>query len=118
MLVDSVNAWAAQGIKHNYVKDAHANTRKTKQKWMAAVLIRAARSILQSMFQAYPSINRVGSCQHTTASIEFGMDSSLGNGDTPLFHHLVNGRSVNVGHLVKLVDAHDASIGQHHGSGF
>ncbi len=34
-----------------------------------------------------------------------------------LFHDFVDGRAVDVGHFVELVDAHDAAIGQHHGAG-
>jgi len=32
--------------------------------------------------------------------------------------HLVDGNPVSIVHLVKLVDAHDAAISQHHSSGF
>lgn len=30
--------------------------------------------------------------------------------------HLVNGGAVDVAHLVELVDAHDAAVGEHHGA--
>lgn len=40
----------------------------------------------------------------------------LGDGDGLLLHHLVNGRAVGVGHLVELVDAADALVGEHQGS--
>jgi hypothetical protein len=33
------------------------------------------------------------------------MDSSLGDGDATLLHHLVDGRPIHVGHLVELVNA-------------
>ena len=32
--------------------------------------------------------------------------------------HLVDGHPVAVVHLVKLIDAHDAAVRQHHGSSF
>lgn len=40
----------------------------------------------------------------------------LGDGDGLLLHHLVDGRAVGVGHLVELVDAADALVGEHQGS--
>lgn len=40
----------------------------------------------------------------------------LSDGDGLLLHHLVDGRAVGVGHLVKLVDAADALVGEHQGS--
>ena len=43
---------------------------------------------------------------------------NLGNGDSLLFHGLVNGHSILGAHFVELVDAHEASVGQHHRSGF
>lgn len=43
------------------------------------------------------------------------MDAGLGDGDAALLHHLVDGRAVHVGHLVELVDAHHAPVGQDHG---
>lgn len=41
----------------------------------------------------------------------------LGDGDSLLFHDFVDGHAVEVAHLVKLVDADDATVGQHHGTG-
>jgi hypothetical protein len=38
------------------------------------------------------------------------VDPRLGNGDRLLFHHFVDGHSVSVGHLVKLIDAHNATV--------
>jgi hypothetical protein len=66
----------------------------------------------------YPSVNRVGSSHDRAASVQTRLDTSLGNGDTPLFHHLVDCCSVNVSHLVEFVDANHASISQHHGTRF
>ena len=42
------------------------------------------------------------------------MDACLGNSDAALLHRLVNRRSVQLVHLVKLVNANDATIGQDH----
>ena len=42
----------------------------------------------------------------------------LGNGYGLLFHGFVDGDSVIFPHLVELVDADDAAVGQHHGAAF
>ena len=65
----------------------------------------------------HPAVHGVGGSQDAAASVEPGLDAGLGDGDTALLHHLVDCRSVHVGHLVKLVDAHHPPVGQHHGSG-
>jgi hypothetical protein len=39
------------------------------------------------------------------------MYARLGNGHPALFHHLVDGRAINVGHFIKLINAHDTTIG-------
>lgn len=64
---------------------------------------------------AHPPVDGVGGRQHGAAGVEAGVDSRLGDGDAALLHHLVDGRAVHVGHLVELVDAHHAAVGQHHG---
>lgn len=42
----------------------------------------------------------------------------LSDGDGLLFHHLMDGCAVSVGHLVKLINAADALISQNQGSSF
>ena len=64
----------------------------------------------------YPAIYRIGSGEHAAASVQLGVDAGLGDGDATLLHHLVDGRAVNVGHLVKLINADDSAVSQHHGS--
>jgi len=44
------------------------------------------------------------------------MDARLGNGHSALFHHLVDGCAIDIAHLVELIDADDAAIGQDHGT--
>jgi hypothetical protein len=46
------------------------------------------------------------------------MDTSLGYCNSSLFHHFMNSSSVNVGHLVKFINAHNTSVSQNHGSSF
>lgn len=63
----------------------------------------------------HPAVDGVGSCQNTAAGVEAGVDAGLGDGDSALLHHLVNGRAVHVRHLVKLIDADHTSVSQDHG---
>lgn len=63
----------------------------------------------------HPAVDRVGGCQNTAAGIEPSVDAGLGDGDSALLHHLVDGRAVHVRHLVKLIDANHASVSQDHG---
>ena len=65
----------------------------------------------------HPAVDGVGSCQNTAAGVEAGVDAGLGDGDSALLHHLVNGRAVHVRHLVKFIDANHTSVSQDHGSG-
>jgi hypothetical protein len=46
------------------------------------------------------------------------MNPRLGDGDRLLFHDLMNGHPVDIGHLVEFVDAHHAPVGQDHGTCF
>jgi len=64
----------------------------------------------------YPAVDGVGGRQHGAARVEARVDAGLGDGDAALLHHLVDGGAVHVGHLVELVDAHHAAVGQHHGA--
>jgi len=65
----------------------------------------------------YTTINGIGSSQDTTAGIQLGVDSCLGDRHTTLLHHFMDCCAVNVRHLVKLVDADYAAIGEHHCAG-
>lgn len=60
----------------------------------------------------------VGGSDDRAASVERGVDSGLGNGDGLLLHDFVDGDTIDLGHLVKLVDAHDSAISEDHGSSF
>ena len=64
-----------------------------------------------------PPINGVGGGQDGAAGVEPGVDTGFGDGDTALFHDLVDGRPVHVRHLVELVDTDDPAVGQDHGAG-
>lgn len=64
------------------------------------------------------TVDRVSCSNHTASSVQTGVDSCFGDGDGLLFHDLVNGDSIHVGHLVELVDTDDSSIGENHGAGF
>lgn len=66
----------------------------------------------------HPAIDRVGSCQNTAAGIQPSMDASLGDGDSTLLHHFVDGCAVHVGHLVKFIDANHTSVSKDHGPCF
>mmetsp|Transcript_47934 Transcript_47934/g.120039 ORF Transcript_47934/g.120039 Transcript_47934/m.120039 type:complete len:303 (-) Transcript_47934:3-911(-) len=57
---------------------------------------------------------RVGGGEHGGAGVEHGGDARLGDRDRLLLHGFVDGDAVLLPHLVKLVDAHDAVVRQHH----
>jgi len=46
------------------------------------------------------------------------VDASLRNCDGLLLHYFVDCHSINIVHLVKLVNAHDATVSEHHRAGF
>jgi hypothetical protein len=46
------------------------------------------------------------------------MDSGLGDRHTTLLHHLVDGCTINVRHLVEFIDADYTAISKHHGTSF
>ncbi len=56
------------------------------------------------------------SCHHTAPRIERRMDARLGNRHRLLLHDLVDGDAIDVGHFIKLVDTHDAAVGEDHGA--
>ena len=62
------------------------------------------------------AVDRIGGGEDAAASVELGLDARLRDGHLALLHHLVDGRAIDVGHLVELVDAHDAAVGEHHGA--
>jgi len=76
------------------------------------------RTEWQYIHYTYATINGISSCQNAAAGVQFGMNSCLRDGHATLFHHFVDGSTVNVRHLVKLVDADDATVSEHHSSGF
>eukprot|EP00354_Favella_ehrenbergii_P002548 CAMPEP_0170463488 /NCGR_PEP_ID=MMETSP0123-20130129/8581_1 /TAXON_ID=182087 /ORGANISM="Favella ehrenbergii, Strain Fehren 1" /LENGTH=127 /DNA_ID=CAMNT_0010728933 /DNA_START=891 /DNA_END=1274 /DNA_ORIENTATION=+ len=56
--------------------------------------------------------------QDRGASIEGGVDASLGNRDGLLLHGLVNGHLVLHVHLIELVDTADTVVGEHERTSF
>ena len=63
-----------------------------------------------------PAEDGVGRRQHAGAAVEDRGDAGLGHRYRLLLHGLVDGDAVGGTHLVELVDAYDASVGQHHGT--
>ncbi len=59
------------------------------------------------------AVDRVGGGQDARASVQRGANARLGDADRLLFHGLVNGHLVLQVHLVELVDAADAVVGEH-----
>mmetsp|Transcript_38657 Transcript_38657/g.60410 ORF Transcript_38657/g.60410 Transcript_38657/m.60410 type:complete len:484 (+) Transcript_38657:192-1643(+) len=62
------------------------------------------------------AVERVGGGQHGCPGVQRGGDAGLGDRDRLLLHHLVDRRPVVLVHLVELVDAADAPVGQHQGA--
>mmetsp|Transcript_3377 Transcript_3377/g.10230 ORF Transcript_3377/g.10230 Transcript_3377/m.10230 type:complete len:373 (-) Transcript_3377:810-1928(-) len=62
-----------------------------------------------------PAGGWVGRGQDGGAGVEHRGDASLGDGDGLLLHGLVDGNPVLHPHLIELVDADDAAVGEHHG---
>ena len=58
------------------------------------------------------SFERVCGCDHTASGLETGVDTCFRNGDCLLFHGLVDGGSVLIVHLVKLIDQADSFVSQ------
>ena len=65
-----------------------------------------------------PAVERVGGREDGRAGVEGGGDAGFGNGDGLLFHDFVDRRAVAVVHLVELVDAADAVVGEDQCSAF
>merc|ERR1712038_1347399 len=70
-----------------------------------------------SLKRVVTTVDRIGGSQDRAPSVKTSVDSGLGNGDSTLFHDLVNGGPVHVCHFVKFVNADDAAIGEDHGAG-
>lgn len=62
------------------------------------------------------AVERVGGREDRGARVEGGGDAGFGDGDGLLLHDFVDGRPVAVVHLVELVDAADAVVGEHQGA--
>lgn len=65
-----------------------------------------------------PAVDRISSCQDSSAGVEPCGDSGLSNADSLLLHRLVNGNTVLRLHLIELVDANNAAIGKDQSSSF
>ncbi len=61
-------------------------------------------------------VDRVGGGQDGRAGVELANHARLGNAQRLLLHHLVEDGPGRVGHLVKLVDAADAVVGEDEGA--
>lgn len=71
--------------------------------------------IFRGGVEAYSAVDWVSGGQHGAAGVEPGVDPGFGDGDAALLHDFVDGRTVHVGHFVKLINAHHATVGKHHG---
>lgn len=72
---------------------------------------------MDALLAVVSAVERIGSCQNRSPSVQGGSDARLGNGDSLLFHDLVNSGPVILTHLVEFINAAHAHIGQHQGSG-
>jgi hypothetical protein len=64
------------------------------------------------------AVQGVGGSEDGCAGIESGGDTSLADGDGLLLHDFVNGGSIAVIHLVKLIDTAHAVVGEHKSTTF
>lgn len=67
-------------------------------------------------FGVVAAVERVGCGEDGGAGVERGGDAGFGDGDGLLLHDFVDGGSVGVVHLVELVDAADAVVGEDEGA--
>mmetsp|Transcript_15007 Transcript_15007/g.32487 ORF Transcript_15007/g.32487 Transcript_15007/m.32487 type:complete len:326 (-) Transcript_15007:532-1509(-) len=79
--------------------------------------VRQSNVLLNPPLAIILPIHGVSSRQYRTPSIQTGMKPSLGNRHSLLFHGFVNRHTVVLPHLIKLIHAHQSTIGQHHGPG-
>lgn len=63
-----------------------------------------------------PAEDGIGGCEHRCPGVEASGDAGLCHTDGLLLHGLMDRHSVSGLHLVELVDADDAAVGQHQGS--
>ena len=59
---------------------------------------------------------RVGGGQQGGAGVQLADDARLGDAERLLLHHLVQHAPGRLGHLVELIDAANAVVGQHEGA--
>ena len=62
--------------------------------------------------------NWVGRGEHGGSRVQNGGNASLGDRNGLLLHGLVNGNTVVLSHLVKLINAHHTTVSEHHGTSF
>lgn len=62
------------------------------------------------------SIDGVGRRDDATPRVQAGVYARLGDRDGLLFHDFVYRNTIDVRHLVELVDTHDTAVGEHHGT--
>mmetsp|Transcript_34612 Transcript_34612/g.83547 ORF Transcript_34612/g.83547 Transcript_34612/m.83547 type:complete len:345 (+) Transcript_34612:460-1494(+) len=62
--------------------------------------------------------DRIRRRQHRAPAVQHRGDPRFGNGDRLLLHSLVDGHPVVGAHLVELVEADDAAVGEDHGATF
>jgi hypothetical protein len=75
------------------------------------IVVKRASPIVSAM-------NRVGSGQDRSTSIQGGMDTGLSDRDSLLLHGFVDGSLISWVHLIELIDAADTVVGEHKGSRF
>ena len=64
------------------------------------------------------SINGICSCDDTAPGVKTHMETRLSNSDSLLLHDLMDSYSVNIVHLIKLIDAYNSLISKYHGTCF
>ncbi|KAH3661303.1 hypothetical protein OGAPHI_006710 [Ogataea philodendri] len=79
--------------------------------------VRKSNVLLWGLEGIILAVDRVGSCNHRTSCVQRRVDSGLGNGDGLLLHDFVDSNTVDVAHLVELVDTNDTSIRKNHRTG-
>jgi|LauGreDrversion4_2_1035121.scaffolds.fasta_scaffold81951_3 hypothetical protein len=94
-------------IKHN---EEEIKTGE-KRVWETNIL---SNWLVSSIFSIYG----IGSSNYTAASIEGNMDACLCDGNSLLLHDFMNCDSIDIVHLVKLINANDASVSKDHSAGF
>ena len=76
-------------------------------------------NVLAGRFQfVVAAENRVSGGQNRRSRVENRGDTSFGDRNGLLFHSFVDSDSVFVSHFVELINTHDTSVGQNHGTSF